>query len=216
MTEPRWKKGALDRRAAPRAEYRRGAPGLLHVAHLPCAVRDLGAGGLRVEPAPPVRVWTVEQPIAGELVLHTGLRVEITGRIARIDRAGMAIVPVGSADEWPADDLIDAERLLLVRRLRERRTAPRLPLPFSLQKLSPLRDVSETGLRYALRPTDAVPQVGSHLSGALRLDAETEIEVRGRVVRYGAREVAVAFDPPGLAPDVLTMLRRRLFPNGEG
>jgi hypothetical protein len=39
------------------------------------------------------------------------------------------------------------------------------------------------------------------------------IEIRGRVVRHLGREIAVAFDPPGLNTAVLALLRRRFFPN---
>jgi len=79
---------------------------------------------------------------------------------------------------------------------------------------TPLRDISATGLRYALTPYESAPAIGSRIEGALQLDAETAIEVRGRVVRLAGREVAVAFDPPGLEPAVLDVLRRRFFPTG--
>jgi len=36
--------------------------------------------------------------------------------------------------------------------------------------------------------------------------------VRGQVVRHNGREIAVAFDPPGLDPELLTLLRQRFFP----
>ena len=74
-------------------------------------------------------------------------------------------------------------------------------------------DVSTTGLRYVLGPAEPVPAAGSRVEGELRLDADAVIPVRGRVVRHGGGEVAVAFDPPGLTPDVLAMLRRRFFPS---
>jgi hypothetical protein len=48
----RWSEPKLDRRLAPRAEYRRTAPALLMIDGFRCAVRDLGTGGLRLEPAP--------------------------------------------------------------------------------------------------------------------------------------------------------------------
>ena len=48
----RWTAAHLDRRSLERAEYRRTSPALLELDGLRCAVRDLGLGGLRVEPAP--------------------------------------------------------------------------------------------------------------------------------------------------------------------
>src|SRR5712691_4967129 len=53
----RWSVARLDRRVVPRVEYRRTAPALLELEGYRCAVRDLGCGGLRVEPAPAGRVW---------------------------------------------------------------------------------------------------------------------------------------------------------------
>lgn len=207
--EPRWRAGALDRRAKARAEYRRTAPGLLEIGAVRCAVRDLGVGGLRVEPVPPVRIWTVGQQVDGELLLRTGGRLAIAGQIARIDRGGLAIFPID--DRWPAERAIDDERTTLLRGHRERRGAPRLPLPISMNAATALRDVSETGLRYALLPSETPPPVGTPLHGALRIDAETVIEVRGRVVRHVDREIALALDPPGLSPEVIAMLRGRFF-----
>jgi hypothetical protein len=75
--------------------------------------------------------------------------------------------------------------------------------------------VSATGLRYTLNPTESAPATGSRIEGALRVDAETTIEVLGQVVRHKGREIAVAFDPPGLDPEVLTLLRQRFFPEAE-
>jgi hypothetical protein len=203
----------LDRRAAPRAEYRRTAPGLLELEGLRCAVRDLGPGGLRLEPAPAGRVWEPGQHIVGTLQLRSGGRVDISGRIRRIDRAGLAVYPEGG---WPAREAIEAERAALMRNHQERRAAPRLPLPHrtagGIGPRTPLIDVSTTGLRYLLGPTEPVPPTGSRVEGELRLDADAVIPVCGRVVRHGGGEVAVAFDPPGLDADVLAMLRRRFFP----
>lgn len=203
----------LDRRATSRAEYRRTAPGLLELDGLRCAVRDLGLGGLRIEPAPAGRVWESGQYVVGTLQLRSGGRAEIAGRIRRIDRAGLAIYPEGA---WPGRQAIDAERAALMRNHQERRAAPRLPLPHrgsgGTGPRTPLLDVSTTGLRYLLGPTEPVPATGSRVEGELRLDAEAVIPVCGTVVRHGGGEVAVAFDPPGLAPDILTMLRRRFFP----
>ena len=63
-----------------------------------------------------------------------------------------------------------------------------------------------------LTRSESAPATGSRIEGALQLDAETVIEVRGRVVRHVGREIAVAFDPPGLGADVLLMLHQRFFP----
>ena len=209
----RWSEPRLDRRSMSRAEYRRTAPGLLVLEGFRCAVRDLGPGGLRVEPAPAGRVWDLDQLVAGELYLRTGGRVPVEGRIHRIDRAGMAVVPEG---DWPDQSAIEQERAALNRNHQERRGAPRLPLPVHVPGApiprTPLRDVSATGLRYALAPLETAPAPGSRLEGELRLDQETVIAVRGRVVRQGGREVAVALDPPGLTADVLALLRQRFFP----
>jgi hypothetical protein len=139
--------------------------------------------------------------------------VTIDATIGRIDRSGLALVP----DEggWPEPAVIDAERSSLVRWHHERRSAPRLPLPqLPGRGGTPLRDVSATGLRYALSPTERAPAAGSHVAGELRLDSETVIPVRGQVIRHVGREIAVALDPPGLTPDVLALLRRRFFPEG--
>jgi hypothetical protein len=203
----------LDRRATPRAEYRRTAPGLLELDGLRCAVRDLGLGGLRIEPAPAGRVWEPGQHIIGTLQLRSGGLVEISGRIRRIDRAGLAVYPEG---DWPGPETVDGERAALMRNHQERRGAPRLPLPHPASggggPRTPLIDVSTSGLRYLLGPTDPVPATGSRVEGELRLDADAVIPICGRVVRHGGGEVAVAFDPPGLTADVLAMLRRRFFP----
>jgi hypothetical protein len=213
MTFVRRGERMLDRRATPRAEYRRTAPGLLELEGLRCAVRDLGIGGLRVEPAPASRAWESDQPVAGTIQLRSGGRVAVRGRIRRIDRAGLAIFAEG---EWPSATVIEAERIALMGNHQERRAAPRLPLPRPAAggagPRTPLIDVSTTGLRYSLAPGEAVPATGSRVEGELRLDADAVIPVRGRVVRHSAREVAVAFDPPGLTPEVMAMLRQRFFP----
>lgn len=200
----------LDRRASPRAEYRRTAPGLLELGRFHCAVRDLGVGGLRVEPAPPGRVWLVSEPVAGELGLRAGGRVAIEGWVSRLDRAGLAIIPRG--DRWPTEATIALERTALLQGQRERRRAPRLPFPAASNVRTPLRDVSALGLRYALAPGESAPAVGSQVAGTLRLDAELAIPVQGRVVRHVGREIAVALEPPGLDPDLLARLRGRFFP----
>ena len=214
MTPPRarWTTAHLDRRLVERAEYRRTAPALLELDGCRCAVRDLGLGGLRVEPAPGGRVWSVDQQVAGTVVLRTGERIAVEARIGRIDHAGLAFFPDGL---WPTEADIEVERTALLQRHRERRATPRLPIPLAADASgtgTPLRDVSATGLRYALTRFESAPAIGSRIEGALKLDAETAIEVRGRVVRHVGREVAVAFDPPGLDPAVLELLHRRFFP----
>ncbi|MBA3260255.1 MAG: PilZ domain-containing protein [Gemmatimonadales bacterium] len=209
----RWSEPKLDRRIAPRAEYRRTAPGLLLIEGFRCAVRDLGPGGLRVEPAPAGRAWELDQHVAGELHLRTIGPLMVGGRIHRIDRAGLSIIP--DSGDWPDASTIEIERAALVRNHQERRAAPRLPLPVHLPGATPprtpLRDVSANGLRYALGPTEHAPVPGSRLEGELRLDVDTVIQVRGRVVRHGGREVAIALDPPGLTPEILALLRQRFF-----
>jgi hypothetical protein len=216
MRPNRWREPQLDRRAFPRAEYRRTAPALLELEGYRCAVRDVGPGGLRVEPAPAGRVWEPGQQVTGLLHLRAGGLFQICGIIDRIDRSGLALIPDG--DAWPDADSIDIERSSLVRWHHERRAAPRLPLPAiggASGGHTPLRDVSATGLRYALAPSERAPATGSHVAGELRLDAETVIPVRGQVIRHVGREIAVALDPPGLTPDILALLRRRYFPEGE-
>jgi hypothetical protein len=213
MTTPRerWTAAHLDRRQLERAEYRRTAPALLELEGCRCAVRDLGLGGLRVEPAPGGRVWRLDQPVSGTVVLRTGERIALEARIGRIDRAGLALFPDG---RWPSAVEIEAERWALQQRHRERRAAPRLPIPPAADASgtsTPLRDMSATGLRYALTRFESAPAIGSRIEGALQLDADTSIEVRGRVVRHVGREIAVAFDPPGLDPSVLELLHRRFF-----
>jgi hypothetical protein len=216
MRPNRWSEPQLDRRAYPRAEYRRTAPALLELEGYRCAVRDVAPGGLRVEPAPAGRAWEPGQQVSGLLHLRSGGLFQISGIIDRIDRAGLALLPCG--DAWPDADSIDLERSSLVRWHHERRAAPRLPLP-TLGGPSgghtPLRDVSATGLRYALAPSERPPAPGSHVEGELRLDVDTVIPVRGLVIRHVGREIAVALDPPGLTPDVLALLRRRYFPADE-
>src|SRR5882724_1067175 len=102
MTPPRqrWTEAHIDRRSLERAVYRRTAPGLLELAGLRCAVRDLGLGGLRVEPAPGGRVWSLDQQVTGTVVLRTAARIAVEARIGRIDRAGLAFFPDGG--RWPS------------------------------------------------------------------------------------------------------------------
>jgi hypothetical protein len=213
MRLKRWSEPQLDRRTYPRAEYRRTAPALLMLEGYRCAVRDLAPGGLRIEPAPAGRVWEAGERVSGVLHLRTMGQLPIDALIGRIDRSGLALVP--DAGPWPDASVIDAERSALVRWHHERRSAPRLPLPqLPGRGGTPLRDVSATGIRYALAPSERAPATGSHVAGELRLDAETVIPVRGQVIRHVGREIAVALDPPGLTPEVLALLRRRFFPEG--
>jgi hypothetical protein len=204
----------LDRRLLPRAEYRRTSPALLELEGFRCAVRDLGEGGLRVEPAPAGRVWLPDQEVAGIIVLRTGQRIDFGAVIGRVDRAGLALFP--GDDRWPSAGHIEAERAALIQRHRERRSAPRLPIPVPAGRapasVTGLRDVSATGLRYMLTSTESAPATGSRIEGSLQLDAETVIDVRGRVVRHIGREIAVVFDPPGLDSQVLALLHQRFFP----
>jgi hypothetical protein len=210
----RWRIAQLDRRSLPRAEYRRTAPGLLELEGCRCAVRDLGSGGLRIEPAPAGRVWQEGELVTGLLVLRAGDRVPIRARIGRVDRAGLALFP--ESGFWPSMVAIETERTALIQRHRGRRSAPRLPIPAPAGEArpgTPLRDVSATGLRYVLTQGESAPATGSRIEGALQVDADTVIEIRGRVVRHLGREIAVAFDPPGLNTAVLALLRRRFFPD---
>jgi len=204
-----WWSGGLDRRTTARAEYRRTPPALLEFDGLRCAVRDLGVGGLRIEPAPPGRVWSLAIAVVGEIHLRGSGRLPISGRIMRIDRAGLAVLPEGA---WPTQELVDIERDLLMRGHRERRASPRLPVPVTFGVTTPLRDVSASGLRYQVGPYEQPPSVGDAIAGAVRLDAETVIEIRGRVIRRMGHEVAIALEPPGLHPDILALLRGRFFP----
>jgi len=216
MRPNRWSEPQLDRRTYPRAEYRRTAPALLELEGYRCAVRDLAPGGLRLEPAPAGRVWEFGERLTGVLYLRAGGPVQVGATIGRIDRAGLALLP--DSEAWPDLDTIDAERSALVRWHHERRSAPRLPLPAlpgPAGASTPLRDVSATGLRYALAASERAPATGSHVAGELRLDAETVIPVRGQVIRHVGREIAVALDPPGLTPEILALLRRRYFPEGN-
>jgi hypothetical protein len=213
----RWRLAQLDRRSVARVEYRRTAPALLELEGCRCAVRDLGPGGLRLEPAPAGRVWQVGQQVSGVLVLRAGVRIEIRAGIGRIDRAGLALFPDGA--HWPTAAAIEVERSTLMQRHRERRAAPRLPIPTpavgAIGASTPLCDVSATGLRYRLRESEAIPATGSRIEGLLQVDAETAIDVRGWVVRHSGREISVAFDPPGLDPAVLTLLQQRFFPQSR-
>jgi len=65
-----------------------------------------------------------------------------------------------------------------------------------------------TGLRYVLPRSERLPALDSATEGEVRLDPDTVITIRGRVVRHSGREIAIALDPPDLGPDVLALLRR--------
>jgi hypothetical protein len=210
--ENRWDPLQPDRRASPRVEYRRTPPARLDLAGQACAVRDLNPNGLRIEPAPPSRVWSPGQAVSGVLYLRTSQPMPVAGRVLRIGPTGVVIVPDGSG-AWPAAGAIETEWNDL-QRARDRRSEPRIQLPMFLPSStspSPLRDLSAGGLRYILLPGERTPAVGSAIEGDLRLDYETVITIRGRVVRCMGREVAIALDPPGLSSDLVEALRRRFL-----
>jgi hypothetical protein len=208
-----WDPSQLDRRSSPRAEYRRTPPARLELAGQACAVRDINTNGLRVEPAPPGRAWYPGQAVSGVLYLRTSPPMPVAGRIYRIGHAGLVIVADGSG-AWPGAGTIEAERHALERSQRDRRSEPRISLPMfppSGTTPSPIRDVSATGLRYVLPGGERLPALGSATEGEVRLDPDTVITIRGRVVRHAGREIAIAINPPGLGPDVLALLRRRFL-----
>jgi hypothetical protein len=209
----RWDPSQPDRRRSPRAGYRRTPPARLDLAGQACAVRDVNANGLRVEPAPPGRVWYLGQPVSGVLYLRTSPPTPVAGTIYRIGQAGLVIVPDGSG-AWPGAATIETERHGLQGSHRDRRSEQRITLPMFLPggtTQSPIRDVSGTGLRYVLPRGERLPALGSTTEGEMRLDADTVILIRGRVVRHTGREIAIALDPPGLAADVLALLRHRFL-----
>lgn len=212
MSGTRWDPSQPDRRGSPRAGYRRTPPARLDLAGQACAVRDVNTNGLRIEPAPLGRVWFLGQAVSGVLYLRTSPPTPVAGRIYRIGHAGLVIVSDGSG-AWPGAAAIETERHGLGSH-RDRRSEPRITLPMFLPggtTQSPIRDVSATGLRYVLPRSEQLPALGSITEGELRLDAGTVIHIRGRVVRHSGREMAIALDPPGLAPDVLALLRRRFL-----
>ena len=45
---------------------------------------------------------------------------------------------------------------------------------------------------------ERLPALDSVPEGEVRLDPDTVITIRGRVVRHAGREIAIALDPPGL------------------
>src|SRR5438128_2470055 len=71
--------------------------------------------------------WEGNQQVGGTLQLRTGERFTIVARIGRVDRAGLALFPDGN--DWPTAAVIEIERITLLQRHRERRAAPRLPIP---------------------------------------------------------------------------------------
>ena len=213
MPGSRWDPSQPDRRGSPRAGYRRTPPARLDPAGQACAVRDLNTNGLRIEPAPPGRVWYLGQAVSGVLYLRTSPPTPVAGRIYRIGQAGLVIVSDGSG-AWPGAATIETERYGLQGSHRDRRSEPRILLPMFLPggtTQSPIRDVSATGLRYVLPPSEQLPALGSITEGDLRLDADTVILIRGRVVRHNGREIAIALHPPGLSADVLALLRHRFL-----
>jgi hypothetical protein len=119
ITEPLWDPSQQDRRASPRVEYRRTFPARLDVAGQACAVRDLNPNGLRIEPAPPRRVWSPGQEVSGTLYLRTSRPIPVVGRLLRVGATGLVIVPDGSG-AWPAAAAIEAERTDLERSPRDR------------------------------------------------------------------------------------------------
>jgi len=117
MAETPWDPSQPDRRAKPRAEYRRTPPARLDVAGQACAVRDLNPNGLRIEPAPLRRAWAPGQAVSGMLHLRTSRPMPLAGRILRVGATGLVIIPDGSG-AWPAPATIETERdtLELLRR----------------------------------------------------------------------------------------------------
>jgi hypothetical protein len=217
IAESGWDPLQPDRRASPRVEYRRTPPARLDVADQACAVRDLNPNGLRIEPAPPRRVWYPGEAVSGVLYLRTSRPMPVAGRILRIGPTGVVIVPDGSG-AWPVVSAIETEWNDLQRTQRDRRSEPRVQLPMFLPKStspSPLRDLSANGLRYLLLPGERTPAVGSAIEGDLRLDSDTVIAIRGRVVRCVGREIVVGLDPPGLSSDLAEALRRRFLGSSE-
>jgi hypothetical protein len=151
--------------------------------------------------------------VSGRLYLRTSPPIPVAGQIFRVGAKGLVIIPDESR-AWPTRATIEIERNELLQPQRDRRSEPRVPFPMCLPNSttpSPLRDISATGLRYLLSAGEQVPALGSVTGGDLRLDSDTVIRLRGRVVRCTGREVAITLDPPGLAPDTLELLRRRFL-----
>jgi len=158
-------------------------------------------------------VWYPGQAVSGDLYLRTSPPVSVAGRVFRIGLNGLVIVADGTG-AWPAPDTIETERKELQRPQRDRRGEPRIRIPSLPNGTSPtpLRDLSASGLRYLLPPGEQTPPLGGRTEGDLRLDADTVVALRGRVIRCTGREVVIALDPPGLAADLLERLRRRFVP----
>jgi hypothetical protein len=121
ITGSPWDPSEQDRRASPRVEYRRTPPARLDVAGQACAVRDLNPNGLRIEPAPPRRVWSPGQEVSGMLYLRTSRPMSVSGRILRVGATGLVIVPDGTG-AWPAAAAIETERNDLDTALRRARS----------------------------------------------------------------------------------------------
>ena len=132
IAETRWDPSQPDRRASPRAEYRRTPPGRLDVGGQACAVRDLNPNGLRIEPAPPSRAWSPGQAVSGLLYLRTSQPMPLAGRILRVGAMGLVIVPDGSG-AWPPAAAIETEWNDLQRTQRDRRSDPRIPRYVSIR-----------------------------------------------------------------------------------
>lgn len=115
IAETRWDPSQQDRRATPRVEYRRTFPARLDVAGQACAVRDLNPNGLRIEPAPPRRVWAPGQAVSGMLHLRTSRPMPVVGRILRVSAMGLVVIPDGSG-AWPAAAAIETERAAIAAR----------------------------------------------------------------------------------------------------
>lgn len=57
-------------------------------------------------------------------------------------------------------------------------------------------DCSETGIRYRVRGT--MPEVGSIISGILRMRRGEDVEIEGEVVRIYDGEIGLRLKPPGI------------------
>lgn len=68
-------------------------------------------------------------------------------------------------------------------------------------------DCSETGIRY--RVNGPLPDVGTEVSGVLRLRRGEDIEVEGEVVRLYDHEVGLRLKPPGIP--LRTIIAEQLF-----
>ena len=123
------------------------------------------------------------------MVLRARDRIAVEATIGRIDRAGLAFFPDGG--RWPSAVDIEAERAALLQRHRERRAAPRLPIPSVGAGASGTAHAAPRHQRdrprYALTSYESAPAVGSRIEGALQIDAVTAIESRPGGPARGAR-----------------------------